>query len=69
MTTENHEEKGFKLIFSQRLAGYLMQRGFVLLDMRKNMDQSNKNVYMFNDSNKLRAAIFDYGNLKNVNDY
>lgn len=58
------EEKGLKLIFSMKLAGYLMQRGFVLLDMRKNTDQSNRNVFLFNESNELRCAIDDYSKNK-----
>ena len=57
------EESGLKLIFSMKLAGYLMQRGFVLIDMRRNLDQSNRNVFLFKESDKLRKAIDDYAAL------
>lgn len=58
-------DSNLKLIFSMKLAGYLMQRGFVLLDMRKNTDQSNRNVFIFNESDELRNAIDDYSREKN----
>lgn len=58
-------DSNLKLIFSMKLAGYLMQRGFVLLDMRKNTDQSNRNVFIFNESAELRNAIDDYSREKN----
>lgn len=58
-------DSNLKLIFSMKLAVYLMQRGFVLLDMRKNTDQSNRNVFIFNESDELRNAIDDYSREKN----
>lgn len=47
-------------IFSQKLAGYLMFRGFVLVDMDENRNQAGKHVFYFNDSADLQAAITDY---------
>ena len=58
-----NKEPGIKLIFSMRLAGYLMQRGFVLIEMRKNLDQTNRNVFLFKASEELKKAIDDYGGL------
>ena len=49
-----------KTIFSQRLAAYLMSRGFMLMDMRKDVKGSGKNVFYFKNSNELTDAIFDY---------
>ena len=49
-----------KTIFSQRLAGYLMMRGFVLIDIRKNENGSGKNVFYFKDSIELSAAMKEY---------
>ncbi len=55
------EEKN-KTIFSQKLAAYLMDRGFVLLDMRRDVKGTGKNVFYFKNSQELTDAIFDYGN-------
>jgi len=43
-----------KTIFSQKLAAYLMDRGFVLLDMRRDVKGSGKNVFYFKNSEELR---------------
>lgn len=45
--------------FSLRLAGYLMQRGFVLFEIQDNKNNKRK-IYMFKNSEKLRDAIEDY---------
>ena len=49
--------------FSLKLAGYLMQRGFVLFEIQANKD-NNRKIYMFKDSDELRKATVDYKNLK-----
>lgn len=49
-----------KLIFSQRLAGYLMMRGFILINMRPNNDGSGKNVFFFKTTPELESAINEY---------
>lgn len=48
-------------VFKQRVAGYLMMRGFVLVgvEQRRNM-QTGKNVFFFQDSPELRNAIKEY---------
>lgn len=56
----NEEKKNMKTIFSQRLAGYLMTKGFVLVDMRPNENGNGKNVFYFNESPDLEIAIVDY---------
>ena len=43
-------ERKMKTIFSQKLAGYLMLRGFVLVGMEQGKNLSGKNVFYFNDS-------------------
>lgn len=53
-----------KHIFSQKLAGYLMYRGFVLLKMSEDLKNPNKHVFIFKDSDEIRKAIDDYSNLK-----
>ena len=53
-----------KHIFSQKLAGYLMYRGFVLLKMSEDLKNPNKHVFIFNESKEIRDAIDDYAKLK-----
>jgi hypothetical protein len=48
-------------VFSMKLAGYLMQKGFVLKRMEKTMqDDSNRNVFIFNESPELLEKIHQY---------
>lgn len=48
-----------KLIYSQKLAGFLMNKGFVLISMIKN-DNTKRNIFVFNESEKLEQAISNY---------
>jgi hypothetical protein len=50
------------VVFNQRLAGFLMLSGFVLKRMEKSKyeDYSNKNVFVFNESENLHKAIDEY---------
>jgi hypothetical protein len=51
------------IVFSQRLAGELMIRGFVLKRMDKTMrNDSNRNIFFFNESEDLLKFITDYKN-------
>ena len=52
----------YRYIFKQRLAGYLMQRGFVLLRMNTNLDDNYKHVFLFKDSPAISKAIAEYEN-------
>ncbi len=56
------EKKKVKAIFTQKLAGYLMQRGFVLIDMKPNRKNPKRNDFLFGDSPELQQAIMDYAN-------
>lgn len=53
------KEKPF-VINSQRLAGYLMMRGFVLRGMGRNHRYPDRNVFFFKDTDDLKRAIEDY---------
>lgn len=53
-------ERKMRTIFSQRLAGYLMTKGFVLVGMEQCRNNSGKNVFYFNDSDELRSTMEDY---------
>lgn len=46
------------IVFSMKLAGFLMQKGFVLKRMEKtNRDNSNRNVFYFNETEDLLLAV------------
>lgn len=47
-------------IFNQKLCGYLMMKGFVLIGMSKNKYYSNKNVFFFSDSDELQDTIKEF---------
>jgi hypothetical protein len=57
---------GFKMDFStyiirsQRLAGYLMLKGFKLHEIKINKDDVTRNVFMFTNSEELLKAIQHY---------
>lgn len=51
-------------IYSMKLAGLAMARGFVLLSMERHTDGSGRNVFFFNDSPELQAFIAEYSTSK-----
>ena len=53
-------ERKLKTIFSMKLAGVLMQNGFVLVDMRPNTKKKKKNVFYFNDSPELEKILTQF---------
>lgn len=53
------------VVMSQRLAGYLMMRGFVLQGIGNNRKFPGKNVFYFNESPELHEAMAEY---KRMND-
>ncbi len=55
---KNQSKKAF--IFSQRLAGYLMLHKFVLIDMIRDKSGSNRNIFIFNESDALCNAMKAY---------
>lgn len=56
----NIEKSKTIAIYSMKLAGMLMQKGFVLLSMDRNLNGSGRNVFFFNDSPDLQKFIADY---------
>lgn len=54
------KETKLRVIYNQRLAGILMAKGFVLVGMDKNADNSGRNVFFFNDTAELANAILKY---------
>ena len=51
------------IVFNQRMAGYLMQKGYVLLDMQPDIKStSGKNIFLFKDTPQIRQSMSDYIN-------
>ncbi len=59
---KNETKKAF--IFSQRLAGYLMYEGFVLLRILEDKMGSGRNIFVFNETYALCKAIENYKNCR-----
>ena len=55
----NTDKKSF-IVYSQKMAGYLMQMGFVLIDMQPDLKKTGRNVFFFNDTPQLKSAIDEY---------
>ena len=53
-------DRKMKTIFSMKLAGILMQKGFVLVEMRPNENGNGKNVFYFNDSPELERIVAEF---------
>lgn len=53
-------KKQNRIIYSQRMAGYLMQKGFVLISMQPDLKKSGRNVFFFVDTPQLKSAIDEY---------
>lgn len=47
-------------IYTQRLAGFLMFKGFVLIAMQPDNSGSRRNVFHFRHSPEIEAAIQEY---------
>lgn len=52
------------VIYSPRMAGYLMLRGFYLVGVQPNLKRPGKNCFSFFSSQMLKEAIEDYLNHK-----
>jgi hypothetical protein len=60
--TTNREK--YMIIFSMKLAGELMAQGFHLINMRPDVHEPTKRVYIFNNTPDLQNAIYRYRNKK-----
>lgn len=59
MTEQDNRKKAFP-IYKQQLAGYLMMRGFRLMDIQENRDNPRWNVFYFMGSPEIQLAIENY---------
>ena len=57
-------EKKYEYVKSLRLAGWLMYHGFRVLRINHNLEVKGKDVYVFEQSNKLSDCIFEYINIR-----
>ncbi|WP_027398375.1 DUF5659 domain-containing protein [Anaerovorax odorimutans] len=51
-------------VYKQKLAGYLMQEGFVLVDIAPNTKTPNRNVFYFRDTPQIKLSIQNFLNRK-----
>ena len=56
--------KKYEYVKSLRLAGYLMMHGFRILRVEQNIKIKDKDVYVFEQSDKLSECIFEYINTR-----
>ena len=56
----NSAKRDVILIYSPRMAGYLMMRGFYLIRIEQNKKRPGKNCFAFFDTPVLKAAMSDY---------
>ena len=56
------ETKKYEYVKSLRLAGWLMLHGFRILRINHNLEVKGKDVYVFEQSEKLSDCIFEYIN-------
>jgi hypothetical protein len=54
------KEKKYEYVKSLRLAGWLMMNGFRILRINHNLEVKGKDVYVFEQSDKLSDCIFEY---------
>ena len=57
----------FMVVYSLRMAGYLMMHGFVLMDLREHIDGSGKKVFYFINSPELVKVMNEYKELSKNN--
>lgn len=57
-----HAHRNVIIIYSPRMAGYLMLRGFYLISVQPNLKHPGKNCFSFYDSPMLKDAMEDYLN-------
>lgn len=58
-----------RYIFSQKLAGLLMVKGFVLKAMRPDKYHPNRNVFIFNDSDEIKKVLDNFSRKEVLYDY
>lgn len=55
--------------YSARLANFLVHKGFAMVGIEPNLKQPKYDVFLFIDSEELRAAVEEYSNKQFKNIY
>ena len=63
-TAADRAKRDVIMIYSPRMAGYLMLRGFYLIRIEQNKKRPGNNCFAFFDTPVLKAAMSDYINRK-----
>lgn len=63
------ETKKYEYVKSLRLAGWLMCHGFRILRINHNLEVKGKDIYVFEQSEKLSDCIFEYINKRTKEKY
>lgn len=58
------KELKYEYVKSLKLAGYLMMNGFRILRVEPNVNFKRKDVYVFEQSDRLSNCIFEYISLR-----
>lgn len=53
-------EKSNITVFGQKMAGWLMEQGFILRGMRPDKDGSGRNLFFFKNSDEIHQKIHEY---------
>lgn len=67
--TVEQEKSLLTPVFSQRCAGYLMLKGFVLVCMQPSEFDNRRNVFYFKDTEILAKTIHEFKLKKNAIDF
>ena len=59
----------YQYVFSMKLAGVLMTKGFRILRINKHLEDNSKDVYVFEKSEEIRKEIEKYIKAKGENSY
>lgn len=59
-------KNGTIVIVQQRMAGWLMFNGLCLLETKIDRKDSNRKIYIFKDSKKLRSLMCKYNQAKEM---
>lgn len=63
------KEQKYEYVKSLRLAGWLMMNGFRILRINHNLKVQGKDIYVFEQSEKLSDCIFEYINKRTKEKY
>lgn len=59
-TAADSAKRDVIMIYSPRMAGYLMMRGFYLIRIEQNKKRPGKNCFAFFDTPVIKTAMSDY---------